>query len=305
MQRFVAALIASLVLVAHVEVAYAAGSFIVLDKKEYVYVPSDVECKERGICDLKKVTFFVEQSRLPPIPSEFKRDSDLFQTMFMASYETARVSDLEKYAFVQFIRGCSYISSVNEAGETKEEFGISTIRWVDGAPKRVTYLFPEWTIDATEADPVYSSMPSLLDSRHFVYMWQNTKGKLDPYANPDEEGVPQKVFYYGQRKPLYPQIPRLYIQDQPSASALQHDGKARNYSLQFRTCLYKTKEVPELADPKNTGFADPVVCFNWDHNFVFNHKAKTFEARKEISPICTKPPSPDDHVIENVVRGEK
>lgn len=304
MRRFATAF-ATIILAAYSLSVYAAWSSIVLNTKEKVFVISEKDCKEKGICDLKKVSFVAEQIRLPP---EFVGDIDLLQTTFLAAYETTQVVALEKYAFVQFVRGCAFWSYIDENGEVKETLRIFQKRWRDNAPRRSPFHFSDWTIDSWEADPVYSSAPSMYTtasqlgfrpSRHMFYMWQKGKGDLELYADPEEEGIAQKAFYYGKQEK--PRFPRLYVQDQPSAAVVESDkAKARNYSLQFRTCLYKTAEVPAAVESRDINFAEPIVCFEWDHNFVFDHQAKIFVAKKEISPICARPPEADDYAIGKI-----
>ena len=284
-----AAFVVCLIFLSYAAVLYAAtapGATVVLHKKEETFEPSKKDCAEKGICDLKKVKFSLEQFRFPP---EYEGDVDLFSSLLIASYETTKVSVLEKYAFVQFVRGCAYISHIDENGKLVEEFRVTKGRWFEGSMARTTFHYLDWTVDAPEDDPVFSSMPSQSTLRHGNYMWKDTPGKLT-YL--DET----KAQFYGDKKP---RTPRLYVIDTPDPAVLQPGEFAKNFSLEFKIALYKTADIPEEAPLLPVDFSTPIAVFHWSHNFVYNHQAKVFEKRTDLAPMCTKPLTIDEYRIES------
>lgn len=88
---------------------------------------------------------------------------------------------------------------------------------------------------------------------------------------------------YGEQKP---KLPQLYIVDHPG-SAFYINNRAKNISLQFRTCIYRTKDVPKNVSYNNAKFAKPIHCFEWRSSFVYNHYTEQFESPSYIVPACT------------------
>ncbi|MDO8495932.1 MAG: hypothetical protein Q7S43_00560 [bacterium] len=233
------------------------GTVEILSHKEDVFVNTD--CKKNKTCELKKVEYLVEDY------SVGIDDGHNYGTRFFARYETKKIKDLEKYVFVQFIKGCDFSSSLVN-GQPAVEQDVSYPR--DAGP--IKFLFKEWTIDSYDFDPVYSTVPG--KSRFFGYRWNMIPGSFST----DTEKL------YGQEKP---KVPKMYIVDHPG-SAFYLNGTAHNISLQFRTCIYRTKDVPRTVSHNDINFAKPIHCYEWTSSFVYNHSVGEFESPLSISSAC-------------------
>lgn len=234
------------------------GRVEVLSHKEDVFINND--CKQKKTCDLKKVEYFVEDYSVG-IEGGYN-----YGTRFFARYETSKVRDLEKYVFVQFIKGCNFSSSL-----TAEGVEIAHDRVYPRDAGVITFKFSDWTIDSYNHDPVYSTYPD--QSRFYLYRWNTVPGSFSTGTE----------VFYGQRKP---KIPRVYIVDHPG-QAFYLNNWAHSISLQFRTCIYRTKDVPKSVDHDNIDFAEPIHCYEWNSSFVYNHFIGEFENFLDIVPACT------------------
>ncbi len=227
--------------------------FRILRHQEFVFENTD--CERTHSCSLKKVKYIVE---------DFTYDGH-YQTRFFAHYETQKVSDLEEYVFVQFLKGCAYAVDLNESkdniyGEILQHFG-----------QQKTFNFSNWMIDSDWSDPVYSSQVGEA-SRHFGCRWNLLQG--------DTSSKTEKQYKEGP-----PSFPEYYIYDRPGDARVV-SGFAHNTSLQFKTCIYKTSDVPTKITPDNLDFAPPISCYEWDSSFIYNPIKKRYERRSKISRIC-------------------
>src|SRR3989344_2565107 len=194
-----------------------------------------------------------------------------YGTTMFAEYQTDSVASLEKFAIVQFIRGCT-IYSVKRADGTMERSIASTFYEFFGKSS-VPMCFADWVIDSVDTDPVYFSDSEF--GRHYEYRWNRISGS---YNN-------STMVYYGEEKPTYP---LLYIMDHllPSASykpAGEYNlERSIDVSFQFKTCIYRTADVPKETVESNVDFAEPVKCFNWKSSYVYNWDLKKFETRDDL-----------------------
>ena len=78
------------------------GDIVILSKSRSVFL--NLNCEETQTCDLKGAFVTVEQYKV------FIEDSWTYGTGMVAGYETSNLEFLEKYAFVNFIRGCIFNS---------------------------------------------------------------------------------------------------------------------------------------------------------------------------------------------------
>ncbi len=193
-----------------------------------------------------------------------------FGTRAFISIETNSVKNIRDYGVVQFIRGCVYNSKVNEEGVVKKEIKISR-EFYNG---HQLFLHPEWVIDSIDLDPLYNSFNPEVD-RFGAYRWSPTPGV---FTNYDEQ------VYLLERTPDFPEV---YVTDRP-AQAFYENNEAKNVSLQFKTCLYKTNDIPLVSKPSDLNFAEPIKCFEWNSQFNFNHKTKVFDEANKIEDICLK-----------------
>lgn len=229
----------------------------ILDHKISVF--TNTNCHITRTCSLKTVEYIVENYKINI------SEGDNYGTRFFARYTTNSTTELEKYVFVQFIKGCDFSSQLVD-GDVRFYYDVVYPRTYDNVP----FNFPEWTLDSYDPDPVYSTVPGR--SRFYGYRWNKVRGS---FATDTE-------LLYGQKKPKYPQ---LYIVDHPG-SAFYEQGIGHNISLQFRTCIYRTKDVPKSVSYEKTDFARPLHCFEWNSSFVFNHFTGEFESFPEISQTC-------------------
>ncbi len=252
-------------LIFQVPVLLLAGSLVyaqngkveILNHKEEVFINTD--CEKNKTCDLKRVEYFVEDY------SVGIDGSHNYGTRFFARYETRRTKDLEKYVFVQFIKGCNFSSSLTDG---KVEIAYDSVYPRDAGV--IKFIFKEWTIDSYDFDPVYSTVPGY--SRFYGYRWNRIPGSFST----DTE------VFYGQRKP---KTPKVYIVDHPGQAFYWHEW-AHNLSLQFRTCIYKTKDVPEYVPHDDINFAQPINCYEWSSSFIYDHFANQFKNPSHIVPAC-------------------
>ena len=233
------------------------GLVTILNHREDVFLNTD--CKKSRTCDLLRVEYITENYSVD------LGDDYNYGTRFFARIETKRVRDLEKFVFVQFIKGCDFSSQlVNGQVELTYEFVYSR----DGVI--IPFKFPDWTVDSDSNNPVYTNVPGR--SRFFAYRWNTIPDSLAKDT--------QKI--YGFSKPTYPVV---YMVDHPG-TAFYMDDKAKNISLKFRTCIYKASDVPRKVASDNINFATPISCFEWDSSFVYDHSAQEFKSYSEIDSAC-------------------
>lgn len=218
---------------------------------------NNINCADTNTCDLIQIKYLAEDY-------EIWIDTGMhYGTRLFAHYTTNSINALENYAFVQFIKGCQYHSYNNG----KVSLSVSTENFL----KQRVFNYKDWTIESSDADPIYFSTPA---SRHFNYKWNINKDSVDRTTEK----------YFGLEKPIYPE---LYISDIPY-QAFYMNGTAKNISLAFKTCLYRTLDIPLKINPEDVNFAEPINCFYWYSSWVYNHDPGKFENPYEIAPACNK-----------------
>ena len=240
------------------------GDIIILAKSRSAFL--NPNCEETRTCDLKSVFITVEQYKV------FIEDSWTYGTSTVAGYETSGMESLEKYAFVNFIRGCMFDSEKSKSGEIQKNFGISILHF--GGISR--FCFPEWVIDSMDSDPAYNSDAEL--GRHYFYRWNSVPGSYDKKT--------EKLS--GEKNPA---SPLLYIKDHPGGAFLSANG-AINTSLEFKTCIFRASDIPNSAVPENINFAEPIYCADWQSSYIYNFDLGIFETKSEIDPFCKEKPQP-------------
>lgn len=253
--------------------------------RERVFVPDPATCKRHGICDLKRVTFRLHRSRSP---DDDDSTLGMWNTGFYAAYETRTTRTLTKYVFVQFIRGCVFLSRRDANGVVVDTLGIARINREGGM---MTFRHPFWEIDSYSLDPVYSSDTRVSSDRHYFAQWH-------PPGRPWKHGFDANIWGIGR-----PSFPELFITDDPVPAYRISKDEAKNVSLEFRTCLYRERDVPRYArgvdELRN---ASPIVCETWQHNFIWDFGTERMTSPRDIAPVCFAPLTPEEEGIDRMLR---
>ena len=239
------------------------GHVHTLSKTEQVFLNPD--CELTDSCDLKRFTLTMSVYEV-----WFSDDPDYptYGNGVIMEYETDSVDTLEKYAIVQFIKGCVFDSSKSREGKIKRN--ISYI--VPSFGEDIPFCFPEWVIDSQDTDPAYNSDPER--GRFYLLRWN----KPGSYEYTDHK-------YYGAEKPT---MPVVYMADYPAGAFVTGTG-VKNSALEFKTCIYKAKNVPAETRRDDINFAKPLTCFEWQNVYVYDFDKQRFEANWADVPRREEP----------------
>jgi hypothetical protein len=218
------------------------------------------ECWSTDTCDLKRfaLTTLVYEVWFSDDP-----DHPSYSNGVIMEYETDSVDAIEKYAIVQFIKGCVFHSSKNREGKINRN-----LRYVvPSFGEHIPYCFQEWVIDSQDSDPAYNSDPDY--GRFYLLRW-NKPGSYD-YRS-------QK--YYGAEKPKFPVV---YMTDYPAGAFVTGTG-VKNAALEFYTCIYKARDVPTKTRRDDINFAKPIACFEWQNVYVYDFDKGKFQTRLAALP---------------------
>ncbi len=232
----------------------------------------NTDCKSNNTCSLKSFKMSITQYQVKFFEKEGTSTS--YGTKMTASYETDKNSNLEKYGIAQFIQGCQFMSKI-ENGKVTRYPAIAR----EFMGKYIRYLHPKMEIDGFVPDPLsWSYDPKL--SRHYSYY----------NKNPSQRDIVHDD-YYGAKPPTES---KLYVQDRPGVASFYADStRAYNVSLKFKTCIYRSADVPTVVDSKNLNFAQPIHCFDWASSYIYNFELGKFETLPEIDPYCLSDASKD------------
>ena len=247
------------------------GHVHTLSKTEQVFLNPD--CGSTNTCDLKRFTLTTSVYEIwfsddPNYPT--------YGNGAIMEYETDSVDALEKYAIVQFVKGCVFDSSKN--GERKINRNISYI--VTSFGESIPFCFPEWVIDSQDTDPVYNSDPEY--GRFYLLRWN----KPGSYEYPNHK-------YYGIEKP---KIPVVYMADYPAGAFVTGTG-VKNAALEFKTCMYKASDVPTESRRDNINFAKPLTCFEWQNVYVYDFATGRFQTDLAYVPKWEEPTMLDAYLL--------
>jgi len=211
------------------------------------------DCRSTETCDLKRFTlttsvYEVWFSDDPKYPT--------YGNGVIMEYATDSVDALEKYAIVQFKKGCVFYSSKNREGKINRSMGDTVPSFGEDIP----FCFPEWVIDSHDTDPAYNSDPEY--GRFYLLRW-NKPGSYDDRTER----------YYGAEKP---KIPVVYMADYPAGAFVTGTG-VKNVALEFNTCIYKASDVPAETRRDNIAFAKPITCFEWQNVYVYDFITGRFQ----------------------------
>jgi hypothetical protein len=229
----------------------ARGHVHTLSESKQVF--SNPDCHSTGTCDLKRFSlttsvYEVWFSDDPHHPT--------YGNSAIMEYETGSVDALEKYAIVQFIKGCVFYSSKN--GQRNIARSVSDV--VPSFGENIPFCFPQWVIDSQDSDPAYNSDPEY--GRFYLLRW-NQPGSYDHRTHK----------YYGAEKPKRPVV---YMTDHPAGAFVSGIG-VKNAALEFNTCIYKASDVPAQTRRDDINFAEPIACLEWQNVYVYDFDKGGFQ----------------------------
>ena len=223
------------------------------------------DCRSTDSCDLKRFTLTTSVNEIwfsddPNYPT--------YGNGVIMEYQTDSVDALEKYAIVQFMKGCVFYTSKTGNGQIHRNVSDTVTSFGADIP----YCFPKWVIDSQDTDPAYNSDPEY--GRLYLARW-NKPGSYDNRT--------QK--YYGAEKP---KIPVVYMADYPSGAFVTGTG-VKNAALQFNTCIYKASDVPAQTRRDDIHFAKPINCFEWQNVYVYDFEKGKFRTDLAAVPRWDEP----------------
>lgn len=241
----------------------AKGHVHTLSETKQVF--SNPDCRSTDTCDLKKFTLTTSVYEIwfsddPNYPT--------YANGVIMEYETESVDALEKYAIVQFKKGCVFYSSKSREGKINRNVSDT----VASFGENIRFCLPQWVIDSQDTDPAYNSDPEY--GRFYLLRW-NKPGSYDDRT--------QK--YYGAEKP---KIPVVYMTDYPSGAFVTTTG-VKNVALEFNTCLYKASDVPAETRRDDIDFARPITCFEWQNVYVYDFDMGRFQTDLADVPRWEEP----------------
>ena len=229
------------------------------------------DCRSTDTCDLKSFTLTTSVDEV-----WFSDDANnpTYGNGVIMEYQTDSVVALERYAIVQFIKGCVFYSSKNSEGKITRTVTNNMPNFGQNIP----FCFPAWVIDSQDTDPAYNSDPEY--GRFYLLRW-NKPGSYDNRT--------QK--YYGAEKP---KIPIVYMTDYPAGAFVTGTG-VKNAALEFKTCIYKASDVPSETRRDDVNFAKPITCFEWQNVYIYDFDKGQFQTRLADFPMQEEP-----HVREDM-----
>jgi hypothetical protein len=237
-----------------------------LSENKQVFLNPD--CELTGTCDLKR---FVLTTSVYETWFSDDAEHPTYGNGAIIEYETDSVAAIENYAVVQFKRGCVFDRWKNGSG--KISTGIAYT--VSSFGEEIPFCFPHWVIDSQDADPAYNSDPAR--GRYYLLRW-NKHGSYDSRTQT----------FYGEEKPARPVV---YMTDYPAGAFVTATG-VKNVALEFKTCIFKSSDVPRQTRRDNVRFATPLSCFDWRNVYVYDFETKTFETEIAELPQWPEPAGP-------------
>lgn len=239
------------------------GHVHTLSEAKEVFLNPD--CRSTDTCDLKR---FALTTSVYEVWFSDDPNYPTYGNSVIMEYETDSVDALEKYAIVQFKKGCVFHSSKNRRGKINWNVGDVVPSFGENIP----FCFPQWVIDSQDTDPAYNSDPEF--GRFYLLRW-NKPGSYDNRT--------QK--FYGAQKPTSPVV---YMADHPSG-AFVGGVDVKNVALEFNTCIYKASDVPMETRRDNVKFAKPINCFEWQNIYVYDFDKGRFETSLANVPRFEEP----------------
>ena len=207
---------------------------------------------------------FIEYKKEVVLPKAKPSDiSYLTDTRFIV--DAASPMMIEDFAVVQWIRGCVFSSDSNGGKDlsiSRQHFGHI-----------IPFKHEHWQIDSDSTDPVYSSDPDY--GRFALLRWNSDPKNVDA----------ETATFYANKKPLHGVT---LVTDLPASAFLGSPTQAQNTSLEFRTCLFKTSDLPRETTPDGEGVdnSKALWCVEWNHRFVYDFSSHKMRKPPQIDPFC-------------------
>ena len=229
-------------------------------------------CRKSDSCSLKE--FKIGTRQIEFTLQEYNERHHFVETV--ASYRTKKLSDIKDYAIVQFKRGCRF--------ETYPENGAIHTRGYFGNYRsfgdRLEDRFKNWIIDSVDRNPIYFSYDDrdkFASNPHYGYYWNEKRGDFSK----------DNRHYFGE---MLPPRPEIYIRDLDGPNYVANGAffydLAMNTWMQYKTCVYKTKDIPKVTTRDDIHFAKPIHCFDWGNFHVYDHFEKKWTSPNEMPAYC-------------------
>ncbi len=230
--------------------------------------------------------------------SSFGAEQRVRSTFMAAVIETSDPSCIRDYAVVQYIRGCAYTVRYDRASRVERDRSFDISREVRG--RSVTFNHPRLEVDTIDADPMYASAPPGVD-RHGYLLVPTAPLRL----RSDRSSLLSDLQVYKSNRSNLRNHPgptaATFVADTPNGgiSFAAEDGAtvvASNASLDFRTCVYRTADIPRTGDPAPEGVAPssggPLACFGWQSRYTYDPAAREFvnDRYASVDPYCAQAP---------------
>jgi hypothetical protein len=229
-------------------------------------------------CDLKAV-----QVRLSHYRVNFGEENS-FGTRLDFGYLTESIADLKRFVVVQKIKGCDFQSRLELAASGAPEIKKWVENWRHFWGDFVRFIHPDWVFDSRDQDPVYNSGTEDGKDRHFFYRTNQVAGSFERSTET----------LLGEEKT---QHAWAYVVDLPSTAFTSvnpatQELTAKNLSMQFDTCLYRTEDVPVVVSGPgafNEILGPPIYCLKWQNSWVYDFSSKKYthpDAPGAIDEVC-------------------
>jgi hypothetical protein len=251
-------------------------------------------------CQLKRFVLEVFENE-----STNLRRPGTFESVFTGAFvETTDSSCVHDYAVVQYIRGCAYNIDFDPVKKTYDSyFGQSRdSRGLEGVP----FFHRTWDVDSVDLDPMYASSDDASTPAKRMG-WQYTS-KIPLQLNNSRVGMENDYKVVNQptlRNFLQKSVPYTgtvtFTTDTPVGGNFdprnEYDKFGKhwnvvNASMEFKTCVYRTKDIPTTGNPKGFDVSEanggPMVCFDWNNKYNFDFATRSFskDKFKGIDPFC-------------------
>ena len=257
-----------------------------MDKKTKSFINYD--CIKNDSCDLKSFSIDIYKS----FESEPRSNSNpvLYASTFLeGKYEVGTEKSIKEYAVVQSIKGCVYQKNqkddepetIYKGGTTRDFFG-----------EKINFRHENLVIDSFDDDPIYASYSEQND-RHGLYRLKKDESISLLFTELDDN---DEFLFFS------PEIikPIIHFSDMPTGSryseGLMTGGELKGKinkslrlaSMEFKTCIYKTKDVPRNLGPNDTDRTKAIACLNWNNSHKLNKARTAFEDRKSLDSNCLR-----------------